>query len=280
METALKEMLTRAQRWGAVMLIDEADVYIKRRDDNIAMNAVVGVFLRVLEYFNGLLFLTTNRVDDIDEAIVSRCIALIKYNPPDDDAKRRIWRVMAEQFALAVDDALIDDLVTVFPKRDGPRHQGPGQADGEVLPSEAGPARPRRVPALRDLPRPGCRARRRVEDSGGVTTAKCRGRRRASSPLGTLLTKSEPEGSRSRVREIWTASLQARITPERKRSIETAGPTAAELRVDILRAGAQPAVGAGRGIGVGRRRAGLEGLEDRARAASSAAPNADRPRSA
>ena len=44
------------------MLIDEADVYIKRRDDNITMNAVVGVFLRVLEYFNGLLFLTTNRV--------------------------------------------------------------------------------------------------------------------------------------------------------------------------------------------------------------------------
>ena len=28
------------------------------------------VVLRVLEYFNGLLFLTTNRVDDIDEAIV------------------------------------------------------------------------------------------------------------------------------------------------------------------------------------------------------------------
>jgi hypothetical protein len=119
MEAALKEILTRAQRWGAVMLIDEADVYIKRRDDNIAMNAVVGVFLRVLEYFNGLLFLTTNRVDDIDEAIVSRCIALIKYNPPDDDAKRRIWRVMAEQFDLDVGDALIDDLVAVFPNATG-----------------------------------------------------------------------------------------------------------------------------------------------------------------
>ncbi|MBL1255294.1 ATP-binding protein [Methylocystis sp. Sn-Cys] len=119
METSLKEILTRAQRWGAVMLIDEADVYIKRRDDNIAMNAVVGVFLRVLEYFNGLLFLTTNRVDDIDEAIVSRCIALIRYYPPDADAKRRIWRVMAEQFGLAVDDALIDDLVRVFPQATG-----------------------------------------------------------------------------------------------------------------------------------------------------------------
>lgn len=83
METALKDTLTRAQRWGAVMLIDEADVYIKRREDDMTMNAVVGVFLRVLEYFNGLLFLTTNRIDDIDEAIVSRCIALIKFYPPD-----------------------------------------------------------------------------------------------------------------------------------------------------------------------------------------------------
>ena len=119
METALKDILTRAQRWGAVMLIDEADVYIKRRDDNIAMNAVVGVFLRVLEYFNGLLFLTTNRVDDIDEAIVSRCIALIKYYPPDAGAKRRIWRVMAEQFGLVLDEAQIDELVQVFPEATG-----------------------------------------------------------------------------------------------------------------------------------------------------------------
>lgn len=119
METALKDVLTRAQRWGAVMLIDEADVYIKRRDDNIAMNAVVGVFLRVLEYFNGLLFLTTNRVDDIDEAIVSRCIALIRYYPPDREARRKIWQVMLEQFALEIDDALLDELVELFPSASG-----------------------------------------------------------------------------------------------------------------------------------------------------------------
>ncbi|TCJ11647.1 ATP-binding protein [Parasulfuritortus cantonensis] len=119
METALKEVLTRAQRWGAVMLIDEADVYIRRRDDNIATNAVVGVFLRVLEYFNGLLFLTTNRVDDIDEAIVSRCIALIKYHPPEAEARRRIWRVMAEQFGLRLDAALVDELVELFPAASG-----------------------------------------------------------------------------------------------------------------------------------------------------------------
>jgi ATPase family associated with various cellular activities (AAA) len=119
MESALKEALMRAQRWGAVMLIDEADVYIKRRDDDITMNAVVGVFLRVLEYFNGLLFLTTNRIDDIDEAIVSRCIALIKFHPPNDEARRKIWTVMTEQFGLAVEAPLLDALVGTFPATSG-----------------------------------------------------------------------------------------------------------------------------------------------------------------
>lgn len=119
MEKALKDTLTRAQRWGAVMLIDEADVYIKRRDDNIAANAVVGVFLRVLEYFNGLLFLTTNRIDDIDEAIISRCIAMIKYHPPNKADRRMIWQVMTRQFSLDVDDALIEALVELFPTATG-----------------------------------------------------------------------------------------------------------------------------------------------------------------
>ncbi|WP_029005762.1 ATP-binding protein [Azorhizobium doebereinerae] len=119
MEAALKETLTRAQRWGAVMLIDEADVYIKRREDDMTMNAVVGVFLRVLEYFNGLLFLTTNRIDDIDEAIVSRCIALIKFHAPDALARRKIWGVMSAQFALDADGALLDALVDVFPAASG-----------------------------------------------------------------------------------------------------------------------------------------------------------------
>ena len=119
METALKEVLTRAQRWGAVMLIDEADVYIKKRDDNITMNAVVGVFLRVLEYFNGLLFLTTNRVDDIDEAIVSRCIALIRFYPPDRVDRRKIWGVMAAQFGLQLEPDLHERLPDIFPQASG-----------------------------------------------------------------------------------------------------------------------------------------------------------------
>lgn len=119
MEKTLQETLIRAQRWGAVMLIDEADVYIKKRADNLASNAVVGVFLRVLEYFNGLLFMTTNRVDDIDEAIISRCIAMIRYHSPDHADRCKIWRVMTQQFALPVAETLIPELASVFPGASG-----------------------------------------------------------------------------------------------------------------------------------------------------------------
>lgn len=119
MEKNLKDVLIRAQRWGAVMLIDEADVYIKRRDDNLTMNAVVGVFLRVLEYFNGLLFLTTNRIDDIDEAIISRCIAMVRYQHPDAEERSRIWQVMAQQFGLPLEAELLDQLAERFASASG-----------------------------------------------------------------------------------------------------------------------------------------------------------------
>lgn len=59
--------------WRAVLLIDEADVFLERRSPHdINGNAIVGVFLRVLEYCTGILFLTSNRVTTIDEAFRSR----------------------------------------------------------------------------------------------------------------------------------------------------------------------------------------------------------------
>ena len=77
------------------------------------------VFLRVLEYFNGLLFLTTNRVDDIDEAIVSRCIALIRFYPPDRVDRKKIWGVMAAQFGLDLAPELHERLPDICPQASG-----------------------------------------------------------------------------------------------------------------------------------------------------------------
>lgn len=118
-ERTLSEILQRAARWDSILLLDEADVYIRRRDNDVQHNAIVAEFLRTLEYFNGLLFMTTNRVNDVDDAILSRCIAIIKYETPSKEDARRLWRSLGEQFQAEMSDELVDRLTVIFPEASG-----------------------------------------------------------------------------------------------------------------------------------------------------------------
>lgn len=114
-EEELKKALENAMRWRAVLLIDEADVFISARGNDLEKNAVIGVFLRVLEYYNGLLFLTTNRVDIIDEAILSRTIAVIKFEVPQIAEREKLWTILSDVFGLkVVDKKLAKELAATF----------------------------------------------------------------------------------------------------------------------------------------------------------------------
>ena len=115
-EKNLEVVFQRGKRWGCELLLDEADVFVCQRGNDIVQNAIVAEFLRTLEYFDGLLFMTTNRPDDIDEAIVSRCAAVIHYDRPTPSDAAAIWRVMAEQNACELAEDLIDQLVDLFPE--------------------------------------------------------------------------------------------------------------------------------------------------------------------
>lgn len=112
----LEEAFTRAKRWNAVLLLDEADVFVISRGTNLNQNAIVAEFLRTLEYFTGLLFMTTNRADDIDEAIVSRTAAIIDYKTPDAAGLRKVWQVQAANNDRILSDDLLDALVGGFPQ--------------------------------------------------------------------------------------------------------------------------------------------------------------------
>lgn len=47
---------------NAVVLFDESDVFLEERTQaDLQRNALVSAFLRVLEYYDGILILTTNR---------------------------------------------------------------------------------------------------------------------------------------------------------------------------------------------------------------------------
>jgi len=98
-----------ASQWGCIMLIDEADVFLMKRDwQDIRRNALVSgrpessafhtiipadplVFLRVLEYYSGILFLTTNRTGVIDEAFKSRMHLYLRYPSINLDSTKIIW---------------------------------------------------------------------------------------------------------------------------------------------------------------------------------------------
>lgn len=114
-EENLMTALARGRRWNAVMLLDESDVYVSQRGNDLVQNAIVGVFLRVLEYHAGVLFLTTNRGDQVDDAILSRCTARIVYTIPSAESQKRIWGSLCASNGVKIKMAVIKDIVEKHP---------------------------------------------------------------------------------------------------------------------------------------------------------------------
>lgn len=103
-------VLDITRRWRCVLLIDEADVFLyKRGESQLERNAVVSVFLRRLEYFQGIVILTTNRQRDIDEAFKSRIHFKFHYPPLDQSGRREIWKNFIISLPEEINSADIDD---------------------------------------------------------------------------------------------------------------------------------------------------------------------------
>ena len=99
-EIELSEKFHLAELWDCVLLLDEADVFLARRTNtDIKRNSLVSVFLRVLEHFTGILFLTTNRVGAFDEAFKSRIHISLYYPPLDAQKTLDIWKMNLERLS-------------------------------------------------------------------------------------------------------------------------------------------------------------------------------------
>lgn len=130
LEGRLLKVFRRAKRWGAIVLLDEADVYVRERGKDLKQNAIVGVFLRVLEYQGSVLFLATNKPDDVDDAISSRCIARLTYKKPDAKLEAKIWRVLATTAGAKITDETVKSLV--LRPLDGKGVAGEGRSGRDV----------------------------------------------------------------------------------------------------------------------------------------------------
>ncbi|KAF2207020.1 hypothetical protein CERZMDRAFT_115477 [Cercospora zeae-maydis SCOH1-5] len=98
LEQELQKILDIAHSWGALLLLDEADVFLEKREvHDIHRNALVSIFLRLLEYFQGILFLTTNRVETFDDAFQSRIHVALRYDELTPKARKEIWKNFIER---------------------------------------------------------------------------------------------------------------------------------------------------------------------------------------
>lgn len=140
-EPALTRALELCRLWNAMLLLDEADIFLGARlDDSLTRNELVSgksfsgpscpslcptlpplrlltlttaVFLTKLEYYQGILFLTTNRFSRIDYAFQSRVDLLLPYHDLDAAARKQVWQNFLEHFGpdkFSVSDRDLDRL--------------------------------------------------------------------------------------------------------------------------------------------------------------------------
>ncbi|GAB1319609.1 Transitional endoplasmic reticulum ATPase 1 [Madurella fahalii] len=117
-ERNLEKLFKLATKWEAILLVDEADVFLETRGStsSASRNALVSVLLRVLEYYRGIIILTTNRIKSIDIAVISRIHLAIRYEDLSVDQMRSIFKYFLDQLEpawIANRDA-IDDFIDSF----------------------------------------------------------------------------------------------------------------------------------------------------------------------
>jgi DNA replication protein DnaC len=113
-ETNLSKALRLCAHFGAVLLIDEADVFMEARSsNNLQRNELVSVFLRLLEYYSGIMILTTNRMKSIDTAFESRVDITLSYSPLTEAHRKQVWQnflATLEPDAVDIGEAELVDL--------------------------------------------------------------------------------------------------------------------------------------------------------------------------
>jgi SpoVK/Ycf46/Vps4 family AAA+-type ATPase len=109
LDPTCQQLLDIGVVWECVVLLDEADVFLEERiQTDLQRNALVFVFLRVLEYYEGVLILRSNRVGLFDEAFMSRIQLALHYTSIDEEGRKQIWENFFEILKDEVEDFKLD----------------------------------------------------------------------------------------------------------------------------------------------------------------------------
>ncbi|KUJ11269.1 P-loop containing nucleoside triphosphate hydrolase protein [Mollisia scopiformis] len=114
-EDNLKAALDLATTWNAIVLLDEADVFLEQRSmQDLDRNSLVSIFLRLMEYYEGILILTTNRIEAFDRAFKSRIHLAIKYHALSPAYRVNLWHAFITS-TIDADRTSSDKLKNTYP---------------------------------------------------------------------------------------------------------------------------------------------------------------------
>ena len=110
-EKYLNTVLYLGKTWNCVLLLDEADIFLEERSmADLKRNSLVSVFLRILEYYDGILILTSNRVGMFDEAFKSRIQVALHYENLTRSARKKIWQNFLDMLEEDEEDVNFDEI--------------------------------------------------------------------------------------------------------------------------------------------------------------------------
>jgi len=101
------------------VLIDEADVFLEQRSlHDLERNAMVACFLRHLEYYPAILFMTTNRVKTFDEAFLSRIHIALHFTSLSAEARTQVWTAFLKKAGVEIGVSITAEELVRLAERD------------------------------------------------------------------------------------------------------------------------------------------------------------------
>ena len=123
-EKSLGWILELCETWGALVLLQQADVFVEGPranngyGENIERKSFVCVLLRLMENFSGCLFVSSNNASisssNIDPTIASLISVMVEYPPLDEAGRSKVWKNLLELVPMQPEGASDTALTVVF----------------------------------------------------------------------------------------------------------------------------------------------------------------------
>ncbi|MEU4219131.1 ATP-binding protein [Actinoplanes sp. NPDC026623] len=119
-EKNLDRIFRAAGDANAILLFDEADALFGKRSevrdshDRFA-NVEVSYLLQKMEMYEGVAILSTNRSQDLDEAFLRRLGFVVRFPPPDETERLRIWTTVWPRGVPMAPEVDLDGLARELP---------------------------------------------------------------------------------------------------------------------------------------------------------------------